>query len=192
MQNRTTINIWHRMHEYQGKLSGYLILGDGVCCFNPSYGQGLTASALAAQDLAKALSNNQGPLDAAFLRKYYGAQAEFLQEGWAYSTTLDLRWSKTEGKRPAFFRLQLWGANILEAIAIHDEKMMRKVMPVLDFGASRLTFFTPSFLLRGYLGLLRYIFARPRLPSPQEFSGPRELSLRDTRGNEAQAAAGTF
>ncbi len=191
VQNRTTINIWHKMESFTGKLSGLLLLGDCVCCFNPSYGQGLTASALAAQTLGRMLESERGALDANFLRRYYRSQAKFLQEGWAYSTTLDLRWAKAEGKRPPFFRLQLWGANILEAIAIHDKEMMRKVMPLLDFGANRLSFFTPRFLLRGYIGLLRYIFARPRLPSPQEFSGPRELLLRDRHGTEAQAVVGT-
>ncbi len=191
VQNRTTINIWRKMQRYPGKLSGLLVLGDGVCCFNPSYGQGLTASALAAQELARLLEDARGPFDSRFLRSYYQAQAKFLEEGWAYSTTLDLRWSKTEGKRPPFFRLQLWGANILEAIAIHDKEMMRKVMPLLDFGANRRSFFTPRFLLRGYIGFLRYIFARPRLPSPQEFSAPLELLQRGSHDNATPAVAGT-
>lgn len=179
VQNRTTVNIWRKMQNYQGKLSGLLLMGDCVCGFNPSYGQGMTASALAAQELTRLLSSHRGPIDVAFLRSYYRNQSKFINEGWAYSTTLDLRWPKTEGTRPPLFKLSIWGAGILEAIAFHDRAMMRKLVPLIDFGANRLSIMTPHFLWRGFLGLVRYVFARPRLPAASEFSGTEALAKRD-------------
>lgn len=191
IQNRTTVNIWRKMQHYPGKLSGLLLMGDCVCGFNPSYGQGMTASALAAQALAAQLSKHQGAIDHRFLKGYYRGQAKWIEEGWAYSTTLDLRWPKTEGKRPPLFGLQLWGARMLESIAIHDAEMMRKIVPLLDFGANRLSILTPSFMFRAWLGFLRHIFARPKLPAPSEFSHAQELLSRDNHGSAAQVAAGT-
>ena len=179
VQNRTTVNIWRKMQLYPGKLSGLLLMGDCVCGFNPSYGQGMTASALAAGELSRLLASHAGPIDYTFLKQYYRAQSKFIEEGWAYSTTLDLRWPKAEGKRPPLFGLQLWAARMMESISIHDPQMMRKIVPLLDFGANRLSIITPSFLFRGFIGLLRHIFARPALPSPTEFSRADELLKRD-------------
>ncbi len=168
VQSRTTVNIWRKMHAYRGNLSGLLLMGDCVCGFNPSYGQGMTASALAAEDLDRMLSKHRGPIDAAFLRRYYKAQARFLEEGWAYSTTLDLRWPRTEGVRPALFGAQLWATNLLEQVAIHDPAMLRRIIPLLDFGANRYSILTPDFMARALFGLVRHVFARPTLPGASE------------------------
>ncbi len=168
VQNRTTINIWRRMHEYEAKLSGLLLMGDGVCCFNPNYGQGLTSSALAARSLSERIAQHQGPLDYHFMAAHYDSQARWLEEGWSYSTTLDLRWPKAEGEKPAFYGFMRWCAGLLESVAIHDPILLRKLLPLLDFGANRLSIITPSFLGRFYFGLFRNIVAPRKLLAAAE------------------------
>ncbi len=163
VQNRTTVNWWKLMHRYEGKLNGLILFGDAVCGYNPSYGQGMTASALAARALADALSKHSGAIDRHFLRRYYKAQAEFLEEGWALSTTMDFRWPKAEGKRPAFYGVTRFVARLMEEIIIHDRSMVRTVIPLADFGAKRWSIVTPSFVARFMWGLVRHMVKRPRL-----------------------------
>jgi 2-polyprenyl-6-methoxyphenol hydroxylase-like FAD-dependent oxidoreductase len=171
IQNRTTINVWKQVHKWPAQLGGLLLFGDTICTFNPAYGQGMTSSALAAQVLDAALRGDAGPPDARFLHAYYRAQSKFLEEGWAYSTTLDLRWPKTEGSRPFYFRAVCELSYLLERVAIHDPNMLRKLIPLVDFGVSRYGVLTPDFLSRGAIGLAKRLLARPSLP------GPREIDL---------------
>ncbi len=172
VQNRTTVNWWKLMHRYEGKLNGLMLFGDAVCGFNPSYGQGMTASALAAQSLSVSLSKYQGAIDRNFLRRYYTAQAEFLEEGWVLSTTMDFRWPKTEGKRPAFYGVTRFMARLIEQVAIHDESLVRALVPLADFGAKRWSVVTPGFVLRFMRGVMRHIFARPRLAANVDLFTP--------------------
>ncbi|MFT3921173.1 MAG: hypothetical protein QM778_01430 [Myxococcales bacterium] len=165
VQNRTTVNWWKLMHRYRGKLNGLLLFGDAVCGYNPSYGQGMTASALAAKSLSEALGKHAGGLDRLFLRRYYKTQAEFLEEGWVLSTTMDFRWPKTEGKKPPFYEVTRYVARLMEQIVIHDRHMVRTVVPLADFGAKRWSIVTPSFVARFMWGLLRHVVKRPRLPA---------------------------
>lgn len=178
VQNRTTVNWWKLMHRYDAPLNGLLLFGDAVCGFNPSYGQGMTASALAARSLADELKVHSGPFDRRFLKRYYKAQAAFLSEGWALSTMMDFRWPKTVGKRPMFYELQRWATNLLEQVAVHDREMMRKLIPLADFGAKRWSVMTPDFLARAAFGVLRHLVARRALPSEVELYVPAESLAR--------------
>jgi len=172
VQNRTTVNWWKLMHRYEGKLNGLILFGDAVCGYNPSYGQGMTASALAAQSLSESLHKHAGAVDRHFLRRYYEAQAEFLEEGWALSTTMDFRWPKTEGKRPAFYPITRFIARLMEQIVIHDRHMVRTVIPLADFGAKRWSIVTPSFVARLTWGLIRHLVKRPRLATDIDLFTP--------------------
>jgi 2-polyprenyl-6-methoxyphenol hydroxylase-like FAD-dependent oxidoreductase len=171
IQNRSTVNVWKEVHRWAAPLHGLLLYGDAICTFNPAYGQGMTAASLAAQLLDAELRDDAGPISKAFLQRFYKKQARFLEEGWAYSTTLDLRWPDTEGERPFYYGALCELSYLMERIAIHDPHMLRKLVPLVDFGVSRYAVFTPPFLLRSALGLARRIVARPSLP------GPRDIDL---------------
>jgi 2-polyprenyl-6-methoxyphenol hydroxylase-like FAD-dependent oxidoreductase len=186
VQNRTTVNWWKRMHEYKAPLNGLMLFGDAVCGYNPSYGQGMTASALAAQALGKALNAHEGPIDRHFLLRYYKAQAEFLEEGWVLSTTMDFRWPKTEGKRPLFYPVTRWVARLMEQIVIHDPNMVRTVIPLADFGAKRWSIVTPGFVARLLRGLVRHLVNRPTLAADVDLFTPDAES---TRASSASVAA---
>ena len=171
VQNRSTVNAWKQVHHWDAPLHGLLLYGDAVCTFNPAYGQGMTAAALGAQLLDVSLSAHRGPLDQRFLARFYAQQAKFLEEGWAYSTTLDLRWPDTEGTRPFYYAALCELSYLIERVAIHDPSMLRKLVPLVDFGVKRYAVFTPDFLARGAAGLMRRLFAKPALP------GPRDIDL---------------
>jgi 2-polyprenyl-6-methoxyphenol hydroxylase-like FAD-dependent oxidoreductase len=151
------------MHEYPGHLHGFLMFGDAVCGFNPSYGQGVTASALAARCLARALARHDGPIDRLFLRRYYQRQAVFLRDGWALSTLSDFLWPKTEGKRPAFLSAIHRTMRLLEEVTHADPVLLKAVWPLSDFGARPWSVLTPEIARRFASGLSRRMLARPLL-----------------------------
>lgn len=171
IQSRSTVNSWREVHRWQAPLHGLLLYGDAVCTFNPAYGQGMTSAALTACLLDEQLASDAGPITPQFLSRFYKRQARFLEEGWAYSTTLDLRWPDTEGKRPFYYGALCELSYLMERIAIHDPYMLRKLVPLVDFGVSRYAVFTPPFIARSALGLARRIVAKPGLP------GPRDIDL---------------
>jgi 2-polyprenyl-6-methoxyphenol hydroxylase-like FAD-dependent oxidoreductase len=171
VQNRSTVNAWKEVHRWDAPLHGFLLFGDAICTFNPAYGQGMTAAALGAQQLDAELRGDTGPITRAFLARFYNKQSRFLEEGWAYSTTLDLRWPDTEGTRPFYYGALCELSYLLERIAIRDPAMLKRLVPLADFDVSRVGVLTPPFLVRGAIGLARRILARPSLP------GPREIDL---------------
>lgn len=171
IQNRSTVNAWKEVHRWDAPLHGMLLFGDSICTFNPAYGQGMTSAALGAHLLDTELSDDSGAITRTFLQRFYKKQARFLEEGWQYSTTLDLRWPNTEGKRPLYYGALCELSYLMERVAIHDPVLLKKLVPLADFGVSPYSVLTPPFLLRSALGLARRIVARPGLP------GPRDIDL---------------
>jgi 2-polyprenyl-6-methoxyphenol hydroxylase-like FAD-dependent oxidoreductase len=168
VQNRTTVNLWRQMHRWNAPLHGMLLYGDAICTFNPAYGQGMTSSALAAQLLGAELTRHSGPIDQRFLRRFYTQQAGYLEEGWVYSTTLDLRWPNAEGKRPIYYEPLRVLSTLIERVAINDPEMLTTLIPLVDFGAKKWVMLKPGFLARGLSGVVKRYTARPTLPGPLE------------------------
>ncbi|HEY6877393.1 MAG TPA: hypothetical protein VI299_05210 [Polyangiales bacterium] len=182
IQSRTTINQWKQLHRWKGQLHGMLMFGDTMRTFNPAYGQGMTASAMDAQLLDEKLRTRSGPLDQKFLHGYYVSQAAFVEEGWAYSTTLDLRWPKAEGTRPFYYGALAQVAHLIERVAIHDPAMLRRLIPLVDFGASKWVVLSPDFITRGVSGLIKRFTVRPTLPGPRDIDlyAPPDRPLSET------------
>jgi 2-polyprenyl-6-methoxyphenol hydroxylase-like FAD-dependent oxidoreductase len=74
---------------------GFITLGDAVCAFNPIYGQGMSASAIAAGTLDHALRRGLRGLPRRFQRALARANADI----WLMATTEDLRYPATTGRR---------------------------------------------------------------------------------------------
>ncbi|MCX4528784.1 FAD-dependent monooxygenase [Streptomyces sp. NBC_01551] len=80
--------------------TGFLVLGDASCRFNPVYGHGMTVAALAADALAseiRALAPGEIPGAARRLQRKTAAAAEV---AWQIATSEDLRYPQTEGPPP--------------------------------------------------------------------------------------------
>ena len=73
------------------------VLGDTVCAFNPVYGQGMTAAALAAEDLGKCLRKRRERLDGV-ARNFQRRLAKINSAPWMLATSEDLRYPGTEGE----------------------------------------------------------------------------------------------
>ncbi len=176
-QSRTTVNRWRQLHRDRAPVHGLLSFADAVCSYNPIYGQGVTAAALAAGSLETELARHHGAFNRAFLTRCYGSQAKFLHEGWAFSTTLDLRWPGTLGARSALSSLLGGLADMLQEVAIHDPRLLRKLLPFSDFGARRSSLLAPDFMFGVLAALLRQRYDPPRLEPQIDLSQPLEELL---------------
>ncbi|WP_280462047.1 FAD-dependent monooxygenase [Nocardia carnea] len=65
---------------------GLLVLGDAVCSFSPAFGQGMTVSALQAQQLGEALTAGDHDLR----RRYFRAVARAIDDAWRITELFDL------------------------------------------------------------------------------------------------------
>ncbi len=103
---RGTANRW-RHYETMDRFPARLVtLGDGVCAFNPLYGQGMTVAALSAQRLGHWLDNT-GTSDRPNLTRagdrFRKSLGSVLQLPWLMATGEDLRWPTTEGPEPQWW-----------------------------------------------------------------------------------------
>lgn len=112
---RRTENQW-RHYEKISLPAGLIALGDAVCCFNPIYGQGMTAAAMGAMTLDKTLreflptshdSATQLVLNHRLTQTFQARLATTLKTPWLMATGEDFRWKETEGDRPGWVSQQL-------------------------------------------------------------------------------------
>jgi 2-polyprenyl-6-methoxyphenol hydroxylase-like FAD-dependent oxidoreductase len=76
---------------------GFIAVGDAVASFNPIYGQGMSTAAMSAELLQALLG--AGVDAGALSRTFHRRLAKLLAPAWDQTTTEDLRFPGTEGKR---------------------------------------------------------------------------------------------
>ena len=105
--------------------TGYLVLGDALCAFNPVYGQGMTVAAAEAIALRDCLRESHTDLP----RRFYARAARVIDTPWELAAGGDLAVPTTVGKRTTKIRvLNAYVARLLNsaktdpvvAIAFHE------------------------------------------------------------------------
>ncbi|MFJ1756052.1 NAD(P)/FAD-dependent oxidoreductase [Kitasatospora sp. NPDC088134] len=91
-------NRWHRYDRVQHLPTRLAVLGDAFCTFNPIYGQGLTAAAVQAEQLALALTRTHD-LDTT-ARVFQRHAARRLHTPWLLATSADLGWHPESASYP--------------------------------------------------------------------------------------------
>ena len=77
---------------------GYLVLGDAISSFNPTYGQGMTSASLQAIELDKLLTN---PIsDDTLALTFFKKAAKVIDTPWSLAVGEDFRYAETEGPKP--------------------------------------------------------------------------------------------
>jgi 2-polyprenyl-6-methoxyphenol hydroxylase-like FAD-dependent oxidoreductase len=110
---------------------GLLVVGDGVCCLNPAYGQGMSVAALQARALQQVLGEHGAQhglnrLGAAFFPKV----AEINSGPWTLAANLDLAYPQTRGERPSGFKERAQYMAALDRLQADDIELQRLVMAV--------------------------------------------------------------
>jgi 2-polyprenyl-6-methoxyphenol hydroxylase-like FAD-dependent oxidoreductase len=103
-----------RRYERLARLpDGLIVIGDGVCSFNPVYGQGMTVSAMEAECLARLLAEAQrrGGLAPDFERRWFRAITPVVDAAWSGVSLEDLLFPELARQRPARLRPLQWYMN---------------------------------------------------------------------------------
>ncbi|MFI5309170.1 MAG: FAD-dependent oxidoreductase, partial [Polyangiales bacterium] len=125
---RQADNQWHQYAALERMPEGFVPLGDGLCAFNPVYGQGMTVAALEALALGDELAT--GGLDGIALR----AQRRFekiVAPAWMFATGEDYRWATTEGP-PAGYQARVSHAYVDHVLdlAMREPKVAARLVEV--------------------------------------------------------------
>lgn len=148
---------WRRYDKLRRFPEGLLVLGDAICSFNPTYGQGMTVAALQAQALGQCLTNGTTQL----ARRFFRAAAEPIGVAWQLAAGGDLALPEVEGHRPMSMRLTNKYVERLQTVAESDLEVAEQFTRVIGF------LDPPSRLMRPRM-LLRATMHRQRSTTPQE------------------------
>ena len=119
----------------------YLVMGDAMCSFDPTFGQGMTVAAIQAEMLTQL---RPGMSTARWQRKL--SRSTLLP----FSMTANEahRWTETTGWQPPLARFQRWYiAHAFRASAV-DEVVYRRLMEIMHFMAPPAAMFAPRLVAR--------------------------------------------
>ncbi|MBX3599676.1 MAG: FAD-dependent monooxygenase [Rubrivivax sp.] len=143
---RRTTSLWRHYERLPHWPQGLLALGDGVCCFNPVYGQGMSVAASAAELLAT-LADRDG-LDAQLGDRYRRALPAVLQAPWTMAASEDARYGAAGTRAPAGMRLR---HRLMDAIAfgaLRDPRIHYRWMRVAHLLDPPAALVAPAMLVR--------------------------------------------
>ena len=145
---RRTENQWHHYENLKRWPGGLLVIGDAVCCFNPVYGQGMTAAALGASLLDDQLRGWNGEFSSSFGMMFQRKLAQLLQTPWLVATGEDFRWENTTGDRPgtAARAMQRYIDRVIR-LATVDSYAQRRFIEVIHLLQPPSSLFHPRILL---------------------------------------------
>jgi 2-polyprenyl-6-methoxyphenol hydroxylase-like FAD-dependent oxidoreductase len=85
-----------RRYERLGRFpDGHLVMADGLCSFNPIYGQGITVAALEALLLRRLVVAGTDRL----AKRFFRGAARLIDGPWSIAVGTDLRFAEVEGRR---------------------------------------------------------------------------------------------
>jgi 2-polyprenyl-6-methoxyphenol hydroxylase-like FAD-dependent oxidoreductase len=136
---RFPANQRRRYERMQRFPTGYLVVGDAVCSFNPIYGQGMSVAAMETRALDETLA--AGTQDLA--RRFFARTKAIVDIPWTIATGEDLRYPEVEGSRPAGFHVLNRYMDKVHAIASEDEEVCRRFFDVLNLLSPPASLMTP-------------------------------------------------
>ena len=146
---------YERLPDMPGRL---LALGDGLCTFNPLYGQGMTIAAVQAETLSAFLRRHlRGPADLpALTRPMQMAVAKCTTGAWLVATGSDLRYPITAGAQATFAtRLLHRHLDLVFAAATGDPSVNAAFLRVLNMIDAPQALFRPGTVARALIGSRR-------------------------------------
>lgn len=135
-----------RRYETMAKLpEGYVILGDAMCSFDPTFGQGMSLAALQAEQLGKLAGRCS-------TQKIQAQLARMAVLPWSLTSCEAHRWAETRGPDPFGASLLRRYAGRLYQLASEYRDVYQVLLNVMQFEASPLTLFHPQMLRRALFG----------------------------------------
>jgi 2-polyprenyl-6-methoxyphenol hydroxylase-like FAD-dependent oxidoreductase len=125
---------------------GYLVIGDAVSSFNPTYGQGMTVAALEAAELDRVLTKNIAP--ARLAKTFFNRIAKVIDIPWQLSVGEDFRFPQTRGAKPIGIDfINLYVARIHRA-TLRDVVVAEAFLKVMNLMAPPSGLFHPHIVWR--------------------------------------------
>lgn len=125
---------------------GYLVIGDAIASFNPTYGQGMSSAALQAAELDKLLQK-QTPL-ATLAPAFFKRAAKVVDIPWQLAVGEDFRFSTTSGPKPPGIDLINRYVGRVNRATHHDEVVGAAFLNVMNLLAPPTSLFHPRILWR--------------------------------------------
>lgn len=126
---------------------GLLVLGDAVCSFNPTYGQGMTSAAMQAAVLDQLLTQRYGNITA-LAQPFFQRIARVIDTPWQLAVGEDFRFPATTGPRPAGIDLLNRYVATVHRATLLDPIVGKAFMRVMNLLAPPSSLMTPAMLLR--------------------------------------------
>jgi 2-polyprenyl-6-methoxyphenol hydroxylase-like FAD-dependent oxidoreductase len=124
--------------------SGFLVIGDAMCSFNPIYGQGMSVAALEAIELDKALEEGTANLAS----RFFARSAKVVDIPWGTAVGNDLRMKETLGARSMGVNLINWYISRLHKAAHTDPHAAVAFLKVSNLLAPPQSIMHPRIALR--------------------------------------------
>jgi hypothetical protein len=126
------MSYWKHFEQLPRLPHGVLPVADSLCRFNPIHGQGMSSAAKQARLLQDVLGRADGEPDpiAAAQMGFMGEVASVLETPWNMSTSADLAFPGTRGKRPEDFAEDQQFEAALFRAAVADPVVHRAMMEV--------------------------------------------------------------
>jgi 2-polyprenyl-6-methoxyphenol hydroxylase-like FAD-dependent oxidoreductase len=133
-----------RFAELGSRPDGFLVVGDALCNFNPTYGQGMTVAVMEAELLQSLLTEGRDGLSA----RFFAAVADLLVEPWSLATGGDLRFPEVEGERGPQDEEINGYLTLLRAAAAVDPAVGTAFLRVVNMMAPAASLFSPELVER--------------------------------------------
>lgn len=169
-RHRMPSSQWRRYDRMSRFPDGLLVCGDGICSFNPVYGQGMTIAALDALAIRDCLRRGTRHLS----ERYFRAAAKSIGVAWSMAAGSDLTFPGVVGPRPLSARLTNRYIDWLLAACESDVVVAEQFARVNHFLDHPLRLMAPTVMARVARANLRN---RPRPSIGQQVRSARPLAL---------------
>ena len=126
---------------------GYLVLGDAICSFNPTYGQGMTSAAMQAAELDDILSKSPGGV-AALAPVFFKRAAKVIDTPWQLAVGEDFRFPETTGPKPGGVDVINRYVAAVHRATLQDAVVGAAFIKVMNLLAPPSSLMTPGIMLR--------------------------------------------
>ncbi len=125
---------------------GYLVIGDALSSFNPTYGQGMTVAGLEVVELDRLLSRNISPVDLA--RTFFYQMARVIDIPWQLAVSEDFRFPQTVGAKPIGTDFINWYIAGVHRATLDDSVVGEAFLKVMNLMAPPISLFHPRIVWR--------------------------------------------
>jgi 2-polyprenyl-6-methoxyphenol hydroxylase-like FAD-dependent oxidoreductase len=155
-RHRTQSNRWRRYDKLRRLPTGLLVVGDAICSFNPTYGQGMTVAAIEALVLCDCLRDGGPDLS----HRFFASTAKAIGVAWQMAVGSDLALPEVQATRPISVRLPNAYNDWVLSAAESDLHVAEQFWKVLNLVERPSRLLRPSVIARVIITSLRRLATR--------------------------------